>query len=175
MFSDFDRVCENNKVYKVHTIGDCYVIMGYRGNAQMREEGRGSSRSNINHNISEEIYLQAKRVIESGFDMIKIIKEVRDNLGISGLNMRIGIHTGNVITGIIGSDIVRYDIFGSDVLTANKMESSSCPGQILLSNDTKLILEQYYPDIYEFIPHQTVFCQGINKTYETFFVQIVNT
>jgi len=38
--------------------------------------------------------------------------------------MRIGIHTGRVIAGIIGSNIVRYDIFGSDVLIANKMESN---------------------------------------------------
>lgn len=36
--------------------------------------------------------------------------------------MRIGIHTGNIIGGIVGTDIVRYDIYGSDVAIAKKME-----------------------------------------------------
>ena len=55
--------------------------------------------------------------------------------------MRIGIHTGTVIAGIIGSSVVRYDIFGSDVLIANKMESSGVPGKINISEDTKKLLE----------------------------------
>ena len=44
--------------------------------------------------------------------------------------MRIGIHTGNIIAGILGSDIVRYDIYGKDVLIANKMESKGKIGEI---------------------------------------------
>lgn len=44
--------------------------------------------------------------------------------------MRIGIHTGTMTAGIIGSNIVRYDIFGSDVLIANKMESSGVNGKV---------------------------------------------
>lgn len=38
--------------------------------------------------------------------------------------MRIGIHTGNIISGVIGTDIVRYDIYGENVTIANKMESN---------------------------------------------------
>ncbi len=38
--------------------------------------------------------------------------------------MRIGIHTGSFIGGVIGTDIVRYDIYGKDVVIANKMEST---------------------------------------------------
>ena len=44
------------------------------------------------------------------------------------LDMRIGIHTGKLIGGIIGTKLVRYDIFGSDVLVANKMESNGIAG-----------------------------------------------
>ena len=44
------------------------------------------------------------------------------------LDMRIGIHTGKLIGGIIGTKLVRYDIFGSDVLIANKMESNGIAG-----------------------------------------------
>jgi class 3 adenylate cyclase len=42
--------------------------------------------------------------------------------------MRIGIHTGSVFGGVMGTDIVRYDIYGPDVLIANKMESNGKKG-----------------------------------------------
>ncbi len=42
--------------------------------------------------------------------------------------MRIGIHTGKVIGGVVGSDIVRFDIYGKDVIIANKMESEGQKG-----------------------------------------------
>ena len=47
--------------------------------------------------------------------------------------MRIGIHTGRVIAGIIGSKVVRYDIFGEGDLIANKMESNGIPGRVCIS------------------------------------------
>lgn len=56
--------------------------------------------------------------------------------------MRIGIHTGNIYGGIIGTEIVRYDIYGRDVLIANKMESGGVEGKIMISENTKKILER---------------------------------
>ena len=59
--------------------------------------------------------------------MINIIKTIRDSAkdpNLKSLDMRIGIHTGNIVGGIIGSKVVRYDIFGNNVLIANKMESN---------------------------------------------------
>ena len=50
--------------------------------------------------------------------------------------MRIGIHTGDIIGGVIGTDIVRYDIYGPDVLIANKMESNGEKGKVLISQFT---------------------------------------
>jgi class 3 adenylate cyclase len=44
--------------------------------------------------------------------------------------MRIGIHTGKIIGGVLGTDIVRYDIYGPDVLIANKMESKGERGKV---------------------------------------------
>jgi class 3 adenylate cyclase len=44
--------------------------------------------------------------------------------------MRIGVHTGNIFGGVLGTDIVRYDIYGSDVMIANKMESNGKKGQV---------------------------------------------
>jgi hypothetical protein len=54
--------------------------------------------------------------------------------------MRIGIHTGQVVAGIIGTKVVRYDIFGEGVLIANKMESNGVPGKVCISEDTQRVL-----------------------------------
>jgi class 3 adenylate cyclase len=53
--------------------------------------------------------------------MLKKIDEVKKQKPtFDCLNMRIGIHTGTIIGGIVGTEIVRYDIYGSDVVVANK-------------------------------------------------------
>lgn len=65
-----------------------------------------------------------------GFEMVEIIMRVRREINFHLLNMRIGIHTGQVIGGVIGTDIVRYDIYGKDVSIANKMESSGVEGRV---------------------------------------------
>lgn len=62
-----------------------------------------------------------------GLDMIEAINKIR--AAYTFLNMRIGIHTGKkIIGGIIGTDVVRYDVYGKDVMIANKMESCGDSG-----------------------------------------------
>ena len=82
--------------------------------------------------------------------MIEIIREVRTIIGFDGLDMRIGAHTvyiyyyskkGRVIGGILGTEIVRYDIYGADVMISNKMESNGEKGKIHISEETKILLE----------------------------------
>jgi len=75
--------------------------------------------------------------------MIKIIEKVRGIIKYNGLDMRIGVHTvslkvlayfylfilkGTFIGGVLGTDIVRYDLYGADVVIANKMESNGIKG-----------------------------------------------
>lgn len=68
--------------------------------------------------------------------MIEIIKKVREEIKFDELNMRIGIHTGKVIGGVIGTDIIRFDIYGEDVTIANEMESQGTKGKITVSQTT---------------------------------------
>jgi hypothetical protein len=77
----------------------------------------------------------ADYVCQMAFEMHKSIKQVRtsDN---SSIEMRIGIHTGEVIAGIIGTKQLRYDIFGTDCLVANTMESNGVPSGIVVSGST---------------------------------------
>jgi class 3 adenylate cyclase len=57
-----------------------------------------------------------------GLAMVEHIQLVREKYNFNELDMRIGIHTGTVIGGIIGTEIVRYDIYGPHVMIANKFE-----------------------------------------------------
>lgn len=68
-----------------------------------------------------------------GLDMIQHIKLIRENYNFLDIDMRIGIHTGKVLGGIIGTEIVRYDIYGPDVMIANKFEEKGEAGQIHIS------------------------------------------
>lgn len=90
--------------------------------------------------------LEARNTVEMGFEMINIISRVREKIKYKELDMRIGIHTGTIIGGVLGTDIVRYDIYGPDVLIANKMESKGEKGKVQVSDVTKKTLELCYPE-----------------------------
>ena len=75
LFEEFDQECRIHQVYKVYTIGDCYVVMGML-NA-------------FNRNPRKE----ARNVVEMAINMLKIIREVRNKVNFLELDMRIGIHT----------------------------------------------------------------------------------
>lgn len=163
LFSRFDQLCEVQKVYKVHTIGDCYVIMGYNGRINKNKRFKGVA-------IDE-----AHRVIQCGLQMINIIREIRDSSekeNLKSLDMRIGIHSGRVVAGIIGSKVVRYDIFGEGVLIANKMESNGIPGRVCVSEDTLNLLSQQEEiyNQYKFDTHNTVNLKSIEREIKSYLV-----
>ena len=88
----------------------------------------------------------------------------------SSLNMRIGIHTGSIIAGITGSNIVRYDIYGPDQLLANKMESEGVEGRVNVSKVTRDILENTVPNKYEYTFNRAVECIGIEGETDSYLV-----
>lgn len=70
----------------------------------------------------------------------------------------------------MGTDIVRYDIYGSDVMIANKMESNGEKGRVQVSDETKLILEQNYPDDFTFEFNKIVEFSSIKRKTSGWFV-----
>lgn len=149
LFTRFDMKCKEHNVYKVHTIGDCYVAMGY-----LQSNDR---------NVNEE----CNNLANFALDLVQVIQEVNQEKKID-LNMRIGVHTGNIIGGITGTSIVRYDIYGTDVLIANKMESSGTVGKVKISQATYNILSQHYHKNFTFEQDKIVNCCG--KEIQTYFV-----
>ena len=75
-----------------------------------------------------------------------------------------------MIGGIIGTDVVRYDIYGPDVSIANKMESEGKKGHINVSERTKQLLEQAEPNTYRFEPHTKV--ESFDKVIQSYLVYL---
>ena len=150
LFSEFDRLCYRNDVYKVHTIGDCYVILSFN----YIEE----------RNPTEECL----RVINVSLEMISQIKTFNKEEHME-LNMRIGVHTGDVIAGVTGTNIVRYDIYGADNEIANKMESEGIPGKIHVSETTKKMLESV-SNRFRFVYNKRVHYKPAERTVKTYFL-----
>ncbi len=78
LFEAFDQACKQSNVYKVHTIGDCYVCLGWTGKVPLHERNPLDELNNI-------VKLSQK--------MAKIIRDEREKIKFEQLNMRIGIHT----------------------------------------------------------------------------------
>jgi len=154
LFTDFDKQCEALGIYKVYTIGDCYVALGF-----------------IDKNNRAAPQEEAYKIIQFAFKMVEIIQKVRKEIQFEKLDMRIGIHTGKIIGGVIGTDIIRFDIYGEDVSIANKMESKGTKGKINVSQDTKRMIEPYYRD-YKFIANGDLKLR--NKLINMYFVEKVN-
>ena len=148
MFTEFDKRCVELGVYKVHTIGDCYVVMGYLSGKR-------------------DPSTECRNVVRMAFSMIKIIEEENEKYGMS-LGMRIGVHTGEIIAGVIGNKVVRYDIWGANVLIANKMESNGKAGEVNVSETTKAILEAAYPGQALFEYNKDI---GKSPSIRSYFVQ----
>lgn len=60
------------------------------------------------------------------------------------VNMRVGVHTGDILCGIVGSRRFKFDVFSNDVTLANMMESSGFPGRVHISEPTRGFLKDQY-------------------------------
>ena len=123
IFSAFDQICVRKQLYKVCTIGDCYVALSSSGNVHSRNPQN-----------------ECLRMVQFALEMDQIVEQISQSDG-ENLKMRIGVHVGEVVAGIIGSRIVRYDIYGADVAIANRMESSGAVGRVNISGPAKALLE----------------------------------
>jgi guanylate cyclase len=119
LFSQFDTLVERHGLEKIKTIGDCYMAAA------------GVPDPSPDH---------ARRTALLALDMREAIATsiVGDGLG---LELRIGINSGPVIAGVIGSKRFLYDLWGDAVNTASRMESQSTPGEIQITRATYELLK----------------------------------
>ncbi|EGR32965.1 hypothetical protein IMG5_065330 [Ichthyophthirius multifiliis] len=159
LFEGFDKLCLKNKVFKLYTIGDCYVVLSF----VVAER----------QNTTEEKIQEAKNVVNMGLEMIETISHVRKDY--TFLNMRIGIHTGKkIIGGILGTHVVRYDVYGNDIRIANKMESSGEPAKVMISQSTKDWIEKEQNHNYSIVWAKEVQIKSKGKSTEIIQSYFIN-
>nr|XP_053599652.1 adenylate cyclase type 9 isoform X2 [Plodia interpunctella] len=122
LFEKFDKLCTNHGCEKISTLGDCYYCVS------------GCPEPRPDH---------ATCCVEMGLGMIDAIQEF-DRERDEGINMRVGVHTGTVLCGLVGTRRFKFDVWSNDVTFANKMESTGKPGRVHISEETSRFLGGSY-------------------------------
>lgn len=118
LFSAFDRLAEKHGLEKIKTIGDAYMVVA------------GVPLPMANH---------AAALAQMAIDMNATVVAYAARTG-SALAIRIGLHTGSVVAGVIGEKKFIYDLWGDTVNTASRMESHGLPGRIHITEAVRAAL-----------------------------------
>lgn len=135
IFTAFDELSEKYDVEKIKTIGDSYMV-----SSKVGSDSRES----------------AEKIVHLAEDMIKVISSLKEQAKLP-LHIRIGIHTGPVVAGVIGKNKFAYDMWGDTVNTASRMESTGINGKVQVSEATFTILK----DKFDFIERGKINVKGL--------------
>ncbi|XP_063286628.1 adenylate cyclase type 9 [Pelobates fuscus] len=122
LFGRFDRLCEETRCEKISTLGDCYYCVA------------GCPEPRADH---------AYCCIEMGLGMIEAIEQFCQEKK-EMVNMRVGVHTGTVLCGILGMRRFKFDVWSNDVNLANLMEQLGVAGKVHISEKTARYLDDRY-------------------------------
>lgn len=124
-FSRFDAIMEKYNLEKIKTVGDAYMCAG------------GLPFPSEDHPV---------RMVRAAFEIARVVNEVKDSpeQGIVPFEIRIGLNTGTVVAGVVGTKKFAYDIWGDAVNVAARMETMSEPGKINISEYTYEYIKDYF-------------------------------
>ncbi|XP_052747174.1 adenylate cyclase type 3 [Bicyclus anynana] len=122
LFARFDRLAEKYQQLRIKILGDCYYCIS------------GAPVERPDH---------AVLCVHMGLSMVKAIKYVQQTTN-SPVDMRVGIHTGAVLAGVLGQRQWQFDVYSRDVELANKMESSGMAGRVHVSEVTLSFLNNEF-------------------------------
>ena len=122
-FQAFDSIVSKYKIEKIKTAGDAYMAVS---------------------GLPVPAATHAVDVVSAALEINQFMQDRRKKYGDKTFNIRIGIHSGDVVAGIVGHKKFAYDIWGDTVNTAARMEQNSTPGKINISETTyKLVKDTF--------------------------------
>jgi class 3 adenylate cyclase len=125
-FSYFDQVAKHHKLEKLKTIGDSYMAAtGIPG---------------TNHSHAIDMVLAALEIR----DFMSAMKGIKTDQGLPYWELRIGIHSGPLVAGVVGESKFAYDVWGDTVNLASRLESSGVPGKINISTETYKRIKYFF-------------------------------
>jgi class 3 adenylate cyclase/Tfp pilus assembly protein PilF len=125
-FFEFDKIIDKHNLEKIKTIGDAYMCAG------------GIPAANDTNPVD---------IVLAGLEIKQFMEQLkvdREKEGKDYWELRIGIHTGEVVAGVVGKNKFAYDIWGDAVNTASRMESSGIPGQVNISGTTYELIKDRF-------------------------------
>jgi class 3 adenylate cyclase len=127
IFGEFDSLAKRRRVYKVEVVGDCYVGVCGLPDPSKR------------HAV-----VMAKFALACMEKMDTTTQKLKDELGpeTAELQLRVGLHSGPVVAGVLRGDRTRFQLFGDSMNTASRMKSTGLPNRIQVSQETATRLER---------------------------------
>jgi class 3 adenylate cyclase len=144
IFSAFDDLCRRSGIEKIKTIGDAY--MAAAGLPVPRPD-------------------HVERIADFALAMLDTLAILNPTLDVP-FQIRVGIHTGPVVAGVIGSHRFLYDVWGDSVNLASRLESRSLPGRIHVSPQVSRVLASGY----QLEPRGLITLRGIGKIRTSFLI-----